>query len=51
MSQYLSTDLHGTVLVVTGAGRGIGNKISTMATDVLQERIWRLMDRSTTVVK
>jgi NAD(P)-dependent dehydrogenase (short-subunit alcohol dehydrogenase family) len=31
MSQELSTDLQGTVMVVTGAGRGIGKEISTMA--------------------
>jgi meso-butanediol dehydrogenase/(S,S)-butanediol dehydrogenase/diacetyl reductase len=31
MSQELSTDLQGTVMIVTGAGRGIGKEISTMA--------------------
>lgn len=31
MSQDLSTDLQGTVMVVTGAGRGIGKEISKMA--------------------
>ena len=51
MSQDLSTDLRGTVLVVPAVGRGLGKEISKIATDLWQDRIGSPTDRSEKVVK